>query len=454
MEVATEAPSIVRPVDSPRLGLVVLLIAVSCALSTRAEIFVIGVGVLTLLPAASSSRDALWHCWRSINRRVLAGTVVMGVLWAYGFALGLLEGYPTGHVIRNFFGLAFFLPALLSASLLIGRAGVARIAVRSGQCALALLVVLRVGSIFDLVPLGVFQFFGVPVGLSDFGLRIYSFGAFPIFGWQGVVAQRLYQSVDAGEWQKAGRLALQSLLIIAGTWFVTESKGILLGSFAVLGVPLVLQLRWTSHVRYAAVAVFLVMLEMQVIMPASTYIAINWLGLKPSEIMAGQVEKARLAAAEVGDLRAGDDSSNPVETIFGAQSLGNVERYAQARELLADVVPFGHGLGAPITSGYNRSVTYPYGFELSFLNVVHKLGVFALFYFAFLLYSGYRILRSPKPVLERSAAMALLGYLFPAIGNPVLFAVQAVFLHMLALHAATRLTEPRQEPDRTRARIA
>jgi hypothetical protein len=32
----------------------------------------------------------------------------------------------------------------------------------------------------------------------------------------------------------------------------------------------------------------------------------------------------------------------------------------------------------------------------------------------------------------------LLGYTFPSIGNPVLFAVQAVFIHMLALHGATR----------------
>jgi hypothetical protein len=296
----------------------------------------------------------------------------------------------------------------------------------------------------------VFQFFGVPVGLSDFGLRIYSFGAFPIFAWQAVVALVLYQAVGAADWPRAARLALLALLIVAGTWFVTESKGILLGSYAVLGVPLLLQLRWTTHVRYAAVATAVVVLQMQVITPGTTYIAINWLGLKPSAITAAVVEKARLSAAERGDVSVGDDSSNPIDTIFGAQSLGNVERYAQARELLRDLVPFGHGLGAPITSGYSRSVTYPYGFELSFLNVVHKFGVLSLVYFAFLFYSVYRILRSRKPILERSAALGLLGYTFPAIGNPVLFAVQAVFLHMLALHGVTRQSPPQTAARRDR----
>jgi hypothetical protein len=369
---------------------------------------------------------------------VLAGAIVMSVLWAYGCILGLVEGHPTGHVVRNFFGLACFLPALLSASIVLGESGIARLAVRSGQLALALLVVLRIGSVFDLVPLELFQFLGVPVGLSDFGLRIYSFGAFLIFGWQAVVALRLYQAIDAHEGWLAVRQAARLTLIVAGTWFVTESKGVLLGSIAVLGVPLLLQFRWATHVRYAAVGAVITGLQLQVIKPGTTYVAIHWLGLQPSAIMAAVVEKARLAAAERGEPLAADDALNSINTIFAAESLGNMERYAQARELLRDVVPFGHGLGAPITSGFSRSAAYPYGFELSFLNVVHKLGVVSLLYFAFLFYCGFRILTSSTPIVERAAALGLLGYTFPSIGNPVLFAVQAVFLHMIAVHGTTR----------------
>ena len=446
MEVATATVSAIRAVEPLRQRLLLLLLVLSCALSVRAEIFVVASGILTLLIAGASSREAVWRAWRTIDRPVFAGTVVMAALWAYGFGLGLLHGYPPGHVIRNFVGLAFFLPSLLSVSILIGQPGIVPIIVRSGQSALALLVVLRLGSILNLVPLEVFQLLGVPVGLSDFGLRIYSFGAFLIFGWQSVVALVLYEAIDARAWHKAARLAGHVLLIVAGTWFVTESKGVLLGSFAVLGVPLLLQRRLTTHARYAAVAALIVVLQVQVITPGTTYIAINWMALQPSESMAALVKKARLSAAEGGHAGWDDGLSDPADVIFGPQSLGNVERYAQASQLLADVVPLGHGLGAPITSGYSRSVLYPYGFELSFLNVVHKFGVFSLIYFGFLLYSGYRILRSEKPIIERSAAMGLLGYTFPAIGNPVLFAVQAVFLHMFAVHAATRLSEPRLEP--------
>ena len=59
-------------------------------------------------------------------------------------------------------------------------------------------------------------------------------------------------------------------------------------------------------------------------------------------------------------------------------------------------------------------------------------------YFALLVYSVYRMVTSTKPLQERCVALGLLGYLLPAIGNPILFAVEAVFLHMFALHAVTR----------------
>jgi hypothetical protein len=200
----------------------------------------------------------------------------------------------------------------------------------------------------------------------------------------------------------------------------------------------------------AAAAV--VALHLQVVAPAGQFAATEVFGLTRSEEMLTVVEKARLSAEESGTGAASslvsrsDTGTNPLDLIFGAQRLGNVERYAQARELLGDVVPAGHGLGAPITSGYNRSITFPYGFELSFLNVIHKFGVFSLVYFAFLGYCAYRILMSPRPAFERAAALGLLGYIFPAVGNPILFAVQAVYLHMLAMHGVTRrrAAPPRQ----------
>jgi hypothetical protein len=376
----------------------------------------------------------------SIDRVVLASTVAMAALWAYGLTLGLLGGYPTIHVLRNFFGIGFFFPALLSVSVLLGTAEVWRIAVRSGAWSLAILVALRVASIFDLVPPRAFQVIGIPVGLSDFGVRIYSFGVFPIFGWQAVVGVRLYEAVAQRDHRSAAAGAVKLLAIVAATWFVTESKGMLLGSIAVLGVPLLMMRRWSTHLQYAAIAIVIVILEMQVIIPGTTHVAVNWLGLQRSEIMTSFVERARLSAEEAGDMPLGDNPSNPVDMIFGAHSLGNVERYTQARELWNDVVWSGHGLGAPVRSGYSRSVAYPYGFELSFLNVVHKFGVFSILYFAFLSYCGFRIVTSPVPTVERAAALGLFGYIFVSIGNPVLFLLAAVFLHMLAVHGVTRTT--------------
>jgi hypothetical protein len=414
------------------------LIAVSCALSVRAEYFVVVLAVLSLVAVARSEPGTVRRAWSSIDRSVLRWAVVLLVLWCYGFVLGMAQGHPPGHVVRNFFGLGFFLPALLGAALIGSRAGIARLVVASGGAALALLLGLRLTSIFGVVSLEAFQWLGVPVGLSDFGFRLYSFGMFPIFGWQAVTAQSLHHSLRAGALTRAGWRAAQLLLIVSAAAFVTESKGMLLGSLAVLGVPLLLRRGLADHGRYAVVATAVVALHLQVVTPVAAHVAARWLGLQRSVVLANVVKEANAAALPTTPALGDEAPIGLVDTIFGAQRLGNVERYAQARELLNDLEFFGRGLGAPISSGFSRSASYPYGFELSYLNVVHKLGALSTIYLGFLLFTVYRIVRSPVPIQERSAALGLLGYLFPAIGNPILFAVQAVFLHALALHAVTR----------------
>lgn len=428
-----------------RQALLVVLLAITTALSMRAELFLIVITAFTGAVALALTSRERWQHWRSIDRHILAVSAMLAALWAYGVLRGLYEGHPTGHVIRNFFGLVVFLPALLSVALMTERRGISRLVGGIGAGVLALLLALRTASVFNVVPFAAYQWLGVPVGLSEFGFRLYSFGAFPIFGWEALVAFAVHRALDRGEWTRAARRAALLLVIVSGTSFVTESKGILLGTMAVLGIPVILVRHWRSGLLYAVVAGGLLAVHVQVLGPAATFVATDVLGLQRSEEMLSVVESARLRAEAAGTARggsgllsAGDAGTNPLDVIFGAQRPGNFERYAQAGELLADVVLVGHGLGAPITSGYNRSVTFPYGFELSYLNVVHKFGVFSVLYFWFLAYSGYRILTADRPAMERCTALGLLGYAFPAIGNPILFAVPAVYLHMLALHGVTR----------------
>ena len=443
MELASGSTLRNGPTSAGRQALLIGLIAVSCALTMRAELFVVAAAALSAWVAVTTSRAALWRAFRTIDRAVLTGCVVMLVLWIYGVVIGLAQGNPFGHILRNFFGLAFFLPSVLSASLLIGRGGISRVVAASGVGALSILVVLRTASVFAILPQEVFRWLGMPVGVSDFGLRLYSFGSFPIFGWQALACQGLYRALRDGDLRRAGIMAGQVLLIVAGTAYVTESKGILLGSVAVLAVPILLQRHWMDHLKYALAASAIVGLHIGAVTPGASYLATDVLRLERSETMASLVEKAKASASDDRDAEdeAGGAALAPgslLNSIFGAQRLGNSERYAQVKELLNDLSIQGNGLGAPISSGYSRSVAYPYGFELSFLNLIHKLGVFSLLYFGFLGYSGYRVVNSAKPLQERCAALGLLGYVFPAIGNPILFAVQAVFLHAIALHAVTR----------------
>lgn len=126
---------------------------------------------------------------------------------------------------------------------------------------------------------------------------------------------------------------------------------------------------------------------------------------------------------------------NIFSAIFSQEDEANIGRFEQLFFLLGDLTWLGKGLGAVIP-GYTRNEEQPYGFELSYLNLVHKFGLFA----AFIVVSYFIVIARAighirKRVNTRYAVMALglMAYLLPSIGNPTLFAPQAVFLNCFAI---------------------
>ena len=80
---------------------------------------------------------------------------------------------------------------------------------------------------------------------------------------------------------------------------------------------------------------------------------------------------------------------------FSSEESSNNIRTEQASFLIREFSLFGSGLGSSLESGYSRDST-GYGFELTYLNIIHKLGVFSmalfLYYLSTIILIVYRIL--------------------------------------------------------------
>src|SRR5690606_12706420 len=127
---------------------------------------------------------------------------------------------------------------------------------------------------------------------------------------------------------------------------------------------------------------------------------------------------------------------NILTAMFSTNDEANIDRYEQLYFLLNDLTFWGKGSGAVI-SGYSRNVDKPYGFELSYLNLVHKVGVMAIFVilaYASLIIRSFSQIAANYNTKYAIAALGAMTYLFIAIGNPLLFAPQSVLLHCCALY--------------------
>jgi hypothetical protein len=120
---------------------------------------------------------------------------------------------------------------------------------------------------------------------------------------------------------------------------------------------------------------------------------------------------------------------------FSGEEGGNAIRSEQFDYLASEFTWFGNGLGATLRSGYTRDDT-GYGFELTYLNVIHKLGVWSVFLFgAYLLTMLLAISRLWRGVQVLPAAFAVgsMGFLVVGAANPLLLSPTAVTLHCIAI---------------------
>lgn len=128
-----------------------------------------------------------------------------------------------------------------------------------------------------------------------------------------------------------------------------------------------------------------------------------------------------------------------ISLIFDAKEESNNLRYHQFFTLVNDFSLFGKGLGALVSN--NNSVN-TYGFELVYINVIHKFGIVSIIIFISFFYTLYMIvsmLKRKEDTFVLLVSLSCLIYLIPSLGNPMLFAPINVLLHVFVLSIIYKL---------------
>ena len=131
-----------------------------------------------------------------------------------------------------------------------------------------------------------------------------------------------------------------------------------------------------------------------------------------------------------------------VNDIFSVSSSGNSKRYYQFQLVFERFKALGNGLGSRMdyavvnTAGSIREID-SYGLEVSYLNLIDKFGILAfplIYIFAYSYLKPVSMLAKGRGSTEFNImTIGLLGYLFVALGNPVLFSPYNVVLHIISL---------------------
>lgn len=119
-------------------------------------------------------------------------------------------------------------------------------------------------------------------------------------------------------------------------------------------------------------------------------------------------------------------------------------RSVQRDALVAEFSMLGAGLGAPLDSGFARDAL-GYGFELTYHNILHKLGLVVGVLVVVVLavpfiWSMFKTIRHPKS--EAPLVLGLTSYLIVGYGNPIVFAPMLVSFSVLGLYLMDRSVRP------------
>lgn len=119
-------------------------------------------------------------------------------------------------------------------------------------------------------------------------------------------------------------------------------------------------------------------------------------------------------------------------SIFSADASGNLTRLAQIDVIKDRLLFFGNGLGSNFETGDHHQ----YGIELTYLNLIDKLGIIglliSLIYFLMYFKFAYYIIRSTHRFIGL-LGLGLMSFIWPSIGNPMLLSVSYVIALLFSI---------------------
>jgi hypothetical protein len=335
------------------------------------------------------------------------------VSWIYGAFIGLVRGNEILYVFSNFAGFVTYFSYYLLLWSRISQAAIFNLLMLSALVVCFLNIGLAISYVLFSVdvwndPL-INLLFGSYIGGSSTGqIRMYSVAqivGFPLFSvafTRLVIAKnKLSTSYSTPKMNSTMAAFLYFVLSGAVTVIMPASKGFMLAALVILSVIIA---SWPYRKRWR---------------------------ISIKKILLGIV----FAAIFFGVLIA-SGYINIALVIFAQNDEGNITRFLQLSHLLADINLVGQGLGA-VVPGNVRDVDRPYGFELSYINLIHKLGIVSMLLFFGYLISLKRIIAhgksGPANLKYAAAALGCFSFVFVGIGNPIISSPQMVLLHCIGL---------------------
>jgi hypothetical protein len=349
--------------------------------------------------------------------------LIFFVVWIYGIFIGFLMGNKSEYISRNFFGMITYLTYYMIVSQISKKNLYKAIYISS-----IIVITQNITLVFirDILSIDIFTngavelIFGkLSSGASTGQERIYYPGQMLIFGYTSLAASRILSSQNllpaTTRMKKVVNRFLNHLPIFRK---ISATLSFFIGIYVMVFVP-------------ASKGYLLGLIVLVLVIIAGLSFSFRKLKIKRGFIVFVAV------TAGVSLFFLGSNYSNILSSIFDSEDVANAARYDQLSYLVNDIHFFGNGLGAVLPDGYQRNSDLPYGFELTYINLLHKFGAFSI-----LLYGGYLVtlvksfqfLRKKDFPLEYSSyALGIMFFMFPSIGNPLLMNPQMILLHCSAL---------------------
>lgn len=328
------------------------------------------------------------------------------LVWMYGVVLGLIRGNNTSYVVANFAGMCCYTLYYVISSFKLHFKALESL-ILYGGLSVCMISIIRIICFFLGIDLSYMStVMGEGISLSSTGqLRVYFVGMaveYVLLGMAWFYFLYKHQRCDVflinGRWSAFVFFILSSLSLIV----LAASKGFLLGAIVIIGfIPIFCSSSRLVRAKLPISSVWLILL---------------CLGIVLFLVFSGYV--------------------NIIISMFDKKDVSNEARYDQLYFLLKDCSLMGKGLGATVP-GSIRSEEAPYGFELTYINMIHKFGVFSIICFymwGYMLYKSIKMMISKNHKKMGVFVFSSLGYLFPSIGNPLLMHPGLVFLNCVAIY--------------------